>query len=137
MICWGRGMISRTLEEGFGPNWAGERLRVMTLAAQDRIQAGGAVEDASPNRLLIALFIVSLVMPFFFFLGGLRLSVYRLYLLVFAVLFFVRWVNGSAGKIRAPDILVITASLWMMMAMFMMMMVMMMVMMLMVMMIDE
>lgn len=100
------------------PNWAGERHRVMTLAAQDRIQSGGRAEDVSPNRLLIALFVVSLVMPFFFFLGGLRLSVYRLYLLVFALLFFVRWVNGSAGKIRAPDILVITASLWMMIAMF-------------------
>lgn len=73
----------------------------------------GAVAEASPNRLLIALFIVSLVMPFFVFLGGLRLSAYRVYLLIFMLTFVIRWLNGSAGRIRAPDILVIFTSLWM------------------------
>ncbi|WP_171239017.1 O-antigen ligase family protein [Ruegeria sp. HKCCA5763] len=74
--------------------------------------------EASPNRLLIALFLVSLVMPFYFFLGSLRLSMYRVYLLVFMFTFVIRWLNGSAGRIRLPDILVILTCLWMMGALF-------------------
>ncbi len=79
---------------------------------------GVAVAEASPNRLLIALFLVSLIMPFYFFLGSLRLSMYRVYLLIFMFTFLIRWLNGSAGRIRAPDILVIFTSLWMVGALF-------------------
>lgn len=79
---------------------------------------GGAVAEASPNRLLIALFLISLVMPFYFFLGSLRLSVYRVYLLVFMFTFLVRWLNGSVGQVRAPDVLMIFTSLWMTGALF-------------------
>jgi len=90
----------------------------MTLAAQSGTRMTGAVAEASPNRLLIALFVVSLVMPFFIYLGGLRLSAYRIYLLVFMLTFVIRWLNGSSGRVRAPDILVIFTSLWMMVALF-------------------
>lgn len=90
----------------------------MTLAAQSGARTTRAVIEDSPNRLLIALFVVSLVMPFFVFLGGLRLSMYRVYLLVFLFTFVTRWLNGSAGQVRAPDILVIFTSFWMMMALF-------------------
>ncbi|WP_209509860.1 MULTISPECIES: hypothetical protein [unclassified Ruegeria] len=86
----------------------------MAYVAQSGTRIVGQAEAASPNRLLIALLLISLVMPFFFFLGGLRLSMYRLYLLVFGLFFLIRWVNGSAGRLRTPDIMVIIASFWMM-----------------------
>ncbi|MGQ3489541.1 O-antigen ligase family protein [Roseovarius pacificus] len=86
----------------------------MTLAEQSETQTA----QQSPNRLLIALLMFSLVMPFFFYLGGLRLSMYRVYLLVFAVPVFVRWLAGVGGRIRTSDILVIIASFWMMAALF-------------------
>ncbi len=87
----------------------------MTLAARSGTQTAA---KKSSNGLLSSLLVLSLVMPFFFYLGGLRLSMYRVYLLIFAFPVFIRWINGSAGAIRAPDILVIVASFWMMTALF-------------------
>ncbi len=88
----------------------------MALVAQSSPQATG--DEVSPNRLMLALLLVSLVTPFFFFLGGLRLSMYRLYLLVFATSIIIRWANGSAGRVLVPDILVVVTSFWMMAALF-------------------
>ncbi len=85
----------------------------MTLAMRSNTKAVGAASAALPNQFLIILLIFSLVMPFFFFVGGLRLSMYRLYLIVMALPLLVRWLNGSAGNVRLPDILVLTASFWM------------------------
>ncbi len=62
--------------------------------------------------------VIALVMPFFFFLGGMRLSMYRLYLLAFAVPIFVRWIRGVAGPVHFADIAVILTGLWMMVALF-------------------
>ena len=64
------------------------------------------------DKVLIALLVVSFVMPFYFFFGGLRLSIYRIYLLVFAIPILYRWLKGDAGKIRAIDIFVVLASFW-------------------------
>lgn len=64
------------------------------------------------DKVLIAMLVVSFVMPFYFYLGGLRLSIYRIYLLVFAIPILIRWAKGDAGKFRAVDSFVILASFW-------------------------
>ncbi|WP_371038489.1 O-antigen ligase family protein [Rhodosalinus sp. FB01] len=58
------------------------------------------------------LFIIGLIIPLFIYVGPLRLTVYRIALLVafFPALFF--WLSGRAGRIRLPDICVIVICLW-------------------------
>ncbi len=63
--------------------------------------------------MLIALLMLSFTMPFFFSIGGLKLSTYRIYLLAAALPVLIGWMKGDAGRIRSADILVIVASLWM------------------------
>ena len=90
----------------------------MTVVTRSDSPTHSAVTTKSSDRVLIAIFVLSLVMPFFFFLGGLRLSMYRLYLIVLAVPIMVRWMRGDADGIRAADVLVFTAAFWMMFTLF-------------------
>lgn len=86
----------------------------MTLVAQTRDSgAGQKGAEHLTNALPIAILFLSFVMPFFFYLGGMRLSAYRLYLLFAAIPLVIRWAGGAAGPIRTTDILVILASFWM------------------------
>ncbi|MEL7256882.1 MAG: O-antigen ligase family protein [Pseudomonadota bacterium] len=90
----------------------------MTLAVHpDRIPSSPEVVKKS-DRILILILMMALVMPFFFFLGGLRLSMYRLYLLVFGIPIVIRWIQGAAGSVRAVDIVVIFSAIWMMISLF-------------------
>ena len=90
----------------------------MTFATRSDSRTVRTVSTASSNRLLIILLVLSFVMPFFFFLGGLRLSMYRIYLIVLALPVLTWWINGTSGRIRLPDLLVIVACFWMMGALF-------------------
>jgi len=58
------------------------------------------------------LFFVGLIIPLFVYVGPIRLSVYRLALLIafFPALIF--WLSGRAGRIRWPDIFVLAICLW-------------------------
>lgn len=62
--------------------------------------------------LLVMIFIISLFIPLFIFLGSVRLSPYRvvLLLLFFPALF--RLVSGLAGRMRLPDFCVIGICVW-------------------------
>ena len=64
------------------------------------------------SPLVLAILIISFVMPFFFTVGGLKLNSYRLVLIIFMFPAIFRWLNGSAGKIRAIDLLIIAFSAW-------------------------
>ena len=75
--------------------------------------AGKTGKISSKNGILIAILMLSFVMPFFFSIGGLKLSAYRLYLLAAFFPVLIGWINGSAGRIRAADVLIIIASFWM------------------------
>lgn len=88
----------------------------MALVMQSGRPGADMVTEKSQHRLMIALLLLSFVMPFFFFVVGLRLSMYRVYLIVFMFMAISRWLSGVGGAIRAPDILVIAASLWMSLA---------------------
>lgn len=60
----------------------------------------------------IWLFVIGLLIPLFVYVGPMRLSVYRMALLVafFPVVFY--WLSGRAGRIRLPDICVVIICLW-------------------------
>jgi hypothetical protein len=61
---------------------------------------------------LIPILVFSLAFPFFFYLGPTRLSPYRLVLVVTFIPCLMAWLSGSVGRIRLPDILMLSAALW-------------------------
>jgi len=65
---------------------------------------------------LIPLFLFSLALPIILQVGPLRLSPYRLILIGLFIPCLVAWLRGSSGKIRSPDILILLAVLWTVMA---------------------
>ena len=69
-----------------------------------------AIRDALPwaGRL----FLISLIIPWIIELGSLRLSVSRIILIATILPCLAMWMNGKAGRIRVPDILVILFCLW-------------------------
>lgn len=94
-----------------------------SIAASSSFQAGrslrsGAGRTAAVRRQgqkvssLIAIFFLLLALPFFFFLGSVRLSPYRLVLIVTFLPCLISWVSGSLGRIRSPDILIFLAATW-------------------------
>lgn len=62
--------------------------------------------------MLVAVFVLSLVVPLFVYVGPVRLTVYRIVLLLlfFPALFAL--LSGKAGRIRLPDICVILMCAW-------------------------
>jgi hypothetical protein len=79
--------------------------------------AGGQVAVAQLTRsrkpsLLIPIFVFSLALPFFFYLGPTRLSPYRLVLVVTFIPTLMAWLSGSLGRTRLPDILMLLAATW-------------------------
>lgn len=55
---------------------------------------------------------ISLIIPWIIELGSLRLSVSRIILIATILPCLAMWMNGKAGRIRVPDILVILFCLW-------------------------
>ena len=79
--------------------------------------AGAAARHHTPTRAsspsyTIPLFICCLALPIYFFIGPLRLSPYRLVLLIALIPCFMSWISGKAGKVRSPDIYVLIFTLW-------------------------
>jgi hypothetical protein len=61
---------------------------------------------------LIPIFVFALAMPIHFYLGPTRLSPYRLVLVVTIIPCLMAWLSGSVGRIRLPDILMLSAATW-------------------------
>jgi hypothetical protein len=83
---------------------------------------GGAMPEAAAaptSALLLALFILTLLLPVFFHLGDLRLSPYRVFLLVMFVPLLVRLVGGRAGRLMPADIILGFYCLWVLVALYM------------------
>jgi O-antigen ligase len=79
--------------------------------------AGGQVAAAQLARSrkpspLISIFVFSLALPFFFYLGPTRLSPYRLVLVVTFIPTLMAWLSGSIGRTRLPDVLMLLAATW-------------------------
>jgi hypothetical protein len=69
---------------------------------------------AATGRLsiVVILFLVGLVFPLFIYLGPLRLSPYRIVLLLCLIPSLFRWLSGGAGPIRPVDVCIILIGLW-------------------------
>jgi len=61
---------------------------------------------------VVAIFIFSLIVPNYFFVGPMRLSPYKLVLLMAFVPVFFKWVSGAAGGIKSVDILIFLHCVW-------------------------
>jgi hypothetical protein len=74
--------------------------------------SGTSTQDRGRLSIWVWLFIIGLIIPLFVYVGPLRLSVYRMALLVafLPTVFF--WLSGRAGPIRWPDIFVLIICLW-------------------------
>ena len=74
--------------------------------------AGTAAQDRGALPIWAWLFIIALVTPLSIYVGALRLSPYRLVLLVVFLPALFYWLSGRAGPIRLPDICVVALCLW-------------------------
>jgi hypothetical protein len=83
--------------------------RLLELA---RVRSGDSTVAADRLSMLVVLFLLSLVFTSIIQLGPLRLSPYRILLLLCLIPCFVRWMSGGAGPIRMADICMILIALW-------------------------
>lgn len=60
----------------------------------------------------IGLFLITLVVPWVFYFGPLRMSVYRIVLLLMLLPSIVMWLAGKAGRVRIADIAVLLYAFW-------------------------
>ena len=60
----------------------------------------------------VFLFLTALVVPWIIFIGPLRLSLYRIVLLVMILPCLGMWMSGKAGRIRTADIALLLFSFW-------------------------
>ncbi|MEM9012544.1 MAG: hypothetical protein AAGE18_15055 [Pseudomonadota bacterium] len=76
--------------------------------------AAPSTADLANHRLAkpVLFFLITLIIPFIISLGPLRLSVYRIILLVMIVPMLVAWLSGKAGRIRLPDIFFLLLCAW-------------------------
>ncbi|MGX0978380.1 hypothetical protein ACSSVY_004120 [Roseovarius sp. MBR-51] len=63
-------------------------------------------------RLIVPLLLISLILPFIINIGSLRLSVYRVILIIAFVPVTFAWLSGRAGRIRVADIAMILLCSW-------------------------
>lgn len=75
------------------------------VAPRTRAEAGGL-------SILVVLFLIGLVIPSIIEVGTLRLSVYRIGLLLLTVPCIFFWLSGRAGRIRLADITIILYWAW-------------------------
>lgn len=86
-------------------------VRRMPLASNAAVPSVDlAAKDGLPWPVVV--FLVALVVPWSLSIGPLRLSPYRLVLLMTFFPALLRIVNGKAGLIRTPDLMVLLFSLW-------------------------
>lgn len=68
---------------------------------------------AATTPVVLLLFLLCLIQPGYFFVGDLRLSPTRLLLLAAFVPLLLRLLTGGAGRLRAPDVLLVLFMVWM------------------------
>lgn len=85
---------------------------VSALSYDDKFDMIGSRSSLDKNSILIFLFVLSLSIPMFFYIGTLRLTFYRLILLLFFFPAFFSWITGKLDGVRTPDVLVFLSALW-------------------------
>lgn len=80
-------------------------------AAAGRPRTGTAAVAAGRPWVALA-FVLSVTIPVYFSLGSLRLSPYRVILLLALLPAIVNWLSGRAGPVRGFDVMIVLAFLW-------------------------
>ena len=89
--------------------------RVSRRTLRDRRQSVGLAPAAAPKHRLhwaIVLLLATWVMPFVIYAGPVRLTPYRITLLILFIPCLVWLAQGRAGRVRLPDILLLLFSIW-------------------------
>jgi hypothetical protein len=77
-----------------------------------RERAGSAASGRGLARLLVLLFMIGVLLPVILNLGLLRLSVYRVLLLVIFFPSVFLWLRGEAGRVRLADFCLLITCFW-------------------------
>ena len=72
----------------------------------------GNVRTRGLMGLLVLGFVVSVAMPNVIFLGGIRLSPYRIILLVAIIPLIIAWLQGKGGRIYGFDLFMLAFAIW-------------------------
>lgn len=67
---------------------------------------------AGKLALPVTLFLIAQLVPWVIMLGSMRISIYRLVLMVMIIPCLVMWFSGRAGRIRLADICILAYALW-------------------------
>jgi hypothetical protein len=85
-----------------------------TLArSRAALDSASEAYETNARPFIIVLFLISVILPFSFFVGPLRLSPLRVLLIVMFFPLVFRWLSGKYGGIRLPDILLTVLGIWM------------------------
>lgn len=97
-----------------GTNWERPRRQPERRAVGQRTAPATVPAEARGRRLAlpVVLFLIALAVPLTLQVGGLRLSVYRIILLIMVVPLLFMWLSGRAGRIRLAEIALILLSVW-------------------------
>lgn len=89
---------------------SGFEARGLLLPRQQRLESHGL----KTKRLHwpVAVFLIALIVPWIFYFGQLRMSVYRIILLLMLLPCLGMWLSGKAGRIRIPDFTILLYSCW-------------------------
>lgn len=68
--------------------------------------------ESAAKPVIVLFFLIAVMMPVFFFVGPVRLTVLRLFLMVMLIPLFVRLLTGRYGGFLLPDFLVIFYPIW-------------------------
>jgi O-Antigen ligase len=92
----------------------------MTAALSDEYSGSRPQQKsaAGKSNFWPTLFIVSLALPMSYYIGPLRLSVYRIILAAVLVPCLIKWLSGSAGKIRSYDVYLMLYVAWAVLSLF-------------------
>jgi hypothetical protein len=92
----------------------------ITTAERPALRQGAVAVRAGGARLgvLVPVFLVSLLIPAIFFIGDMRLSAYRLLLLLAAPPLFLYWASGRSGRLLSVDFLLLAYVGWSVLAVF-------------------
>lgn len=73
---------------------------------------GAGMKQSRVLPLIVVLFLASLLVPFLIHAGPLRLSVYRILLILTFVPVVISWVTGHAGRLRVADLAYLMYCVW-------------------------
>jgi hypothetical protein len=107
-------VISPPSPDRLGDRTGATRVKGPIRRAAGAIQQGGAlVVERVPAPVLVLLLTLIIPTAMSFYVGTLRISPYRIVLLVMTPILFIQLITGGAGKVTFSDRLVLASTFWM------------------------